>query len=205
MFHGSSLSRFGASGKPGTVHERRDGRHAGAHRGAGPVVLPGYDSLRGRPRPERSVRRLLRHAGVAESLVAGAAYSRGSRLSFIIVAPAPVASCTRVDSGRATRCSCSTGLTAAGPRAPSRVIVRVRLRALVPAWVAVMGTACPPGAGRRDWRRSLGYAADPLRQGLVWRLGEIATGGLSSEGLQGYPRLMPRSRFIAALRRSHSE
>ena len=30
-----------------------------------PVVLPGYDSLRGRARPERSVRRLLRHAGIA--------------------------------------------------------------------------------------------------------------------------------------------
>lgn len=47
---------------------------------ATPVVLPGYDSLRGRPRPERSVRRLLRHAGIAESLVERAAFERGQRL-----------------------------------------------------------------------------------------------------------------------------
>ena len=45
-----------------------------------PVVLPGYDSLRGRARPERSVRRLLRHAGIAETLVARATFARGSRL-----------------------------------------------------------------------------------------------------------------------------
>ena len=47
---------------------------------ATPVVLPGYDSLRGRTRPERSVRRLLRHAGVAEELVERAVFERGSRL-----------------------------------------------------------------------------------------------------------------------------
>ena len=47
---------------------------------ATPVVLPGYDSVRGRLRPERSVRKLLRHAGVAEALLERAAFSRGSRL-----------------------------------------------------------------------------------------------------------------------------
>ena len=47
---------------------------------ATPVVLPGYDSLRGRLRPERSVRKLLRHAGVAEALLERAAFARGSRL-----------------------------------------------------------------------------------------------------------------------------
>ena len=36
---------------------------------ATPVVLPGLDSRRGKPRPQRLVRRLLRHAGIAESLV----------------------------------------------------------------------------------------------------------------------------------------
>ena len=56
------------------------GRYRGEGRcwtSATPVVLPGYDSVRGRARPERSVRRLLRHAGVAESLVERATFSRG--------------------------------------------------------------------------------------------------------------------------------
>ena len=59
------------------------GRYRGEGRcwtSATPVVLPGYDSLRGRLRPERSVRRLLRHAGIAEALVERAAFERGSRL-----------------------------------------------------------------------------------------------------------------------------
>ena len=47
---------------------------------ATPVVLPGYDSLRRRPRPERSVGRLLRHAGISEALVERATFERGSRL-----------------------------------------------------------------------------------------------------------------------------
>ena len=47
---------------------------------ATPVVLPGYDSVRGRLRPERSVRKLLRHAGVAEALLERASFARGSRL-----------------------------------------------------------------------------------------------------------------------------
>ena len=47
---------------------------------ATPVVLPGYDSLRGRARPERSVRRLLRHAGISEALLKRAAFGRVPRL-----------------------------------------------------------------------------------------------------------------------------
>ena len=35
---------------------------------ATPVVLPGRDGRRGRPRPQRAVRRLLRHAGIAEAM-----------------------------------------------------------------------------------------------------------------------------------------
>ena len=59
------------------------GRYRGEGRcwtSATPVVLPGYDSLWGRLRPERSVRKLLRHVGVAEALLERAAFSRGSRL-----------------------------------------------------------------------------------------------------------------------------
>ena len=59
------------------------GRYRGEGRcwtSATPVVLPGYDSVRGRARPERSVRRLLRHAGVAEALVERATFERGTRL-----------------------------------------------------------------------------------------------------------------------------
>lgn len=48
---------------------------------ATPVVLPGYDHRRGRARPQRSVRRLLRHAGVAESLVEAVALEPGPRLA----------------------------------------------------------------------------------------------------------------------------
>ena len=62
------------------------GRYRGEGRcwtSATPVVLPGYDSVRGRARPERSVRRLLRHAGVAESLVERATFERGPWLRGI--------------------------------------------------------------------------------------------------------------------------
>ena len=37
---------------------------------ATPVVLPGHDGRRGRLRPQRAVRRLLRHAGIAEAMAA---------------------------------------------------------------------------------------------------------------------------------------
>ena len=47
---------------------------------ATPVVLPGWDSDRRRPRPERSARRLLRHAGVSEALLERATFSRAPRL-----------------------------------------------------------------------------------------------------------------------------
>ena len=56
------------------------GGRGGVWTSATPVVLPRYDSLRGRLRPERSVRKLLRHAGIAEALVERAAFARGSRL-----------------------------------------------------------------------------------------------------------------------------
>ena len=47
---------------------------------ATPVVLPGWDSVRGRARPERSVRRLLRHAGISEALLERAVFSRAPRV-----------------------------------------------------------------------------------------------------------------------------
>ena len=47
---------------------------------ATPVVLPGWDSVRRRPRPERSARRLLRHAGISEALLERAVFSRAPRL-----------------------------------------------------------------------------------------------------------------------------
>ena len=34
-----------------------------------PVVLPGHDQRRGKPRPQRTIQRLLRHAGIAEALL----------------------------------------------------------------------------------------------------------------------------------------
>ena len=58
---------------PMLVRYRGEGR---CWTSATPVVLPGWDSVRGRVRPERSVRRLLRHAGISESLVERAAFSR---------------------------------------------------------------------------------------------------------------------------------
>lgn len=47
---------------------------------ATPVVLPGWDSRRGRPRPERAAKRLLRHASISEALLDRAAFSRVPRL-----------------------------------------------------------------------------------------------------------------------------
>ena len=47
---------------------------------ATPVVLPGHDHRRGRPRPQRSIRRLLRHAGIAESLLESVTMEPAARL-----------------------------------------------------------------------------------------------------------------------------
>ena len=47
---------------------------------ATPVVLWGRDHLRGRPRPERSARRLLRRAGIPEALVEGVTMEPAGRL-----------------------------------------------------------------------------------------------------------------------------
>jgi len=47
---------------------------------ATPVVLPGHDHRRGRARPGRSVRRLLRHAGIPEAMVESATMDPAGRL-----------------------------------------------------------------------------------------------------------------------------
>ena len=48
---------------------------------ATPVVLPGHDHRRGRPRPQRTVARLLRHAGIAPGLVASVTMEPQPRLA----------------------------------------------------------------------------------------------------------------------------
>ena len=55
--------------------------HAQAWTTATPVVMPGCDHRRGRPRPHRALRRLLRHAGIAEALVASATLEPAPRLA----------------------------------------------------------------------------------------------------------------------------
>lgn len=47
---------------------------------ATPVVLPGHDHRRGRARPERTARRLLRHAGIPEALVENITLEPAARL-----------------------------------------------------------------------------------------------------------------------------
>ena len=64
--------------------DRVVGRVLGAARvwtTATPVVLPGFDHRRGRARPQRSGRRLLRHAGVDEALVEAVTMEPGPRLA----------------------------------------------------------------------------------------------------------------------------
>ena len=48
---------------------------------ATPVVLPGCDHRRGRARPHRALARVLRHAGIAEALVASATLEPAPRLA----------------------------------------------------------------------------------------------------------------------------
>ena len=48
---------------------------------ATPVVLPGHDHRRGRPRPHRALARLLRHAGIADALLASATFEPAPRLA----------------------------------------------------------------------------------------------------------------------------
>ena len=55
--------------------------HAQAWTTATPVVMPGCDHRRGRARPHRALRRLLRHAGLAEALLESATLEPAPRLS----------------------------------------------------------------------------------------------------------------------------
>ena len=48
---------------------------------ATPVVLPGHDHRRGRPRPQRTIERLLRHASIAPGLVASVTMEPQPRLA----------------------------------------------------------------------------------------------------------------------------
>ena len=48
---------------------------------ATPVVLPGRDHRRGRPRPHRALARLLRHAGVAQALLESATLEPAPRIA----------------------------------------------------------------------------------------------------------------------------
>ena len=48
---------------------------------ATPVVLPGRDHRRGRPRPHRALARMLRHAGIADALLASATLDPAPRLA----------------------------------------------------------------------------------------------------------------------------
>lgn len=57
---------------PAGADDRLIGRYVGpsaAWTTATPAVLPGHDRRRGKPRPERALARLLRHAGLSEALV----------------------------------------------------------------------------------------------------------------------------------------
>ena len=48
---------------------------------ATPVVLPGHDHRRGRPRPHRALARLLRHAGIAQALLESATLEPAPRIA----------------------------------------------------------------------------------------------------------------------------
>ena len=60
---------------------RRFRAEAQAWTSATPVVLPGRDHRRGRPRPHRALARLLRHAGLAEALLESAALESAPRIA----------------------------------------------------------------------------------------------------------------------------
>ena len=66
---------------PGDAVLGRFRAEAQAWTSATPVVLPGCDHRRGRPRPHRALRRLLRHAGLAEALLESATLESAPRLA----------------------------------------------------------------------------------------------------------------------------
>ena len=66
---------------PGDAVLRRFSAEARRWTTATPVVLPGRDRRRGRARPHRVLARLLRHAGIAEALLASAAFEPAPRLA----------------------------------------------------------------------------------------------------------------------------
>lgn len=53
---------------------------------ASPVVLPGFDSRRGRPRPEKTVRRLLKHAGIPPEAIQRIRLDHAPRLPGVCAA-----------------------------------------------------------------------------------------------------------------------
>ena len=86
---GAALVRERARGPAGVLAPlkradavlRRFRADAQAWTTATPVVMPGCDHRRGRTRPHRALRRLLRHAGLAEALLESATLEPAPRLS----------------------------------------------------------------------------------------------------------------------------
>ena len=76
---GAEVGLLASLSRPDPVLERYIGRSR-LWTSATPVVLAGFDSRRGRVRPGRAVRRLLRHAGVAEELLESVRLEPGARL-----------------------------------------------------------------------------------------------------------------------------
>ena len=128
---------------------------------ATPVVLPGYDSLRGRLRPERSVRKLLHHAGVAEVLLERAAFERGSRLRGSAHPlsyrrpghPRGIRACTSASSGRSRSGARSRSARASGTGSGSSsrweknssAVAEVTLKEVEPACVRAEGDGIHSG------------------------------------------------------------
>jgi CRISPR-associated protein Csb2 len=85
---GSGLTPLGAAEPiamlmPAPTDDKLIGRYVGESTRwttATPVVLPGHDHRRGKPRPQRSLARLLRHAGIPEALVDQATFEPAPRL-----------------------------------------------------------------------------------------------------------------------------
>jgi CRISPR-associated protein Csb2 len=85
---GSALSPPGAEAPvalltPAPADDKLIGRYTGQSTTwttATPAVLPGHDHRRGKPRPQRTLARLLRHAGIPEALVESATFEAAPRL-----------------------------------------------------------------------------------------------------------------------------
>ena len=165
---------------PGDAVLRRFRAEARRWTTATPVVLPGRDHRRGRARPHRALRRLLRHAAIAGALLESATLEPAPR----VAGSAPANRYRRPAPPRALSARAPLGDVAHRHRRPPRARGRNRLRPRAPragARLSVPGAVHPSAHAGVTFKHGRARQHEPL--------GRVHSLGASRGGLAARPEL----------------